>query len=113
MPQRARVMTDNLRELIVCNIDALRVVKNNGFDEAWVDECGKTLQYILDNESILDNPDFPVDDLYLTFHLIHDWLINEDYGAYVELSQKYKPVFSPEQAGIAFKKIAERMRSLD
>lgn len=105
-------MTKELSALLVCNINTLQLINDHSADRAWIDECTKTLQYVLDNEAVLEDPSFPVNDLYLTFHLLHDWIVKENYGAYIELSQKYKPVVTPEQAGVAFKKIIERMKSM-
>lgn len=106
-------MTKELNTLLVCSVNALQLVNDHGVERAWIDECIKTLQYVLDNEAVLGDPCFPVDDLFFTFHLLHDWLVKGSYGAYLELSQKYKPVVTPERAGVAFKKIIERMNSMN
>ena len=104
------IIISETRELLVAMVESLNSSsKYYPDDEYWISNCIDCLSTILEDTSILSSEGFPVRDLLNTIDLIYKWLIDGSYSAYIEIRQKFKPVYSAETAGRAFKTLIDRM----
>lgn len=76
----------------------------------WIPNCIKCLQFALDNEELLiEKPNF-YEDTLRTISLLYSWIVEGKGWAYIELSQKFRSIATPEQMGKALKIMCERMK---
>jgi hypothetical protein len=107
---------DSVKEQIQASIKMLNVIleeKVNDYELSdWIPNCVQCLQFALDNEDILIEKPSLYQDTVSTLYLLSEWIVNNEWYAYIELREKFKTVFSGEQVGTSLKCILNRMQEL-
>ena len=71
-------------------------------------EC---LQFAVDNETLLEEKPSLYTDTLQALYLLYSCIVESAEWAYIELSQKFKKIYSPEEVGKYLKLLLERMQS--
>lgn len=105
-------MNYKLKEQISIYIEILSKISSNNHEfEIWIPTCIECLQFALDNEQLLNEKPELYSDTLRSLNLLYKWIVEEKEWAYIELREKFKKRYTPEEVGNSFKIILERMRS--
>lgn len=104
--QQIRLYIDLLNKALPENKNSLEYHELNH----WIPNCIKCLQFALDNEELLKEKPSLFNDMVDTIYLLHAWIFEDDSYAYIILKKKFGRVYTPEEVGNAFKKLAERLK---
>lgn len=104
-------MNNKVKEQITIFIDLLSDISSANYEyEIWIPTCIECLQFALDNEQLLNEKPQLYSDTLRTLDLLYKWIVEEKEWAYIELIEKFKKRYTPEEIGKSFKTILERMR---
>lgn len=107
---------DSVKEQIQVSIKMLNAIleeKVNDYELSdWIPNCIQCLQFALDNEDILIEKPSLYQDTVSTLYLLSEWIVNNEWYAYIELREKFKTVFSGEEVGKSLKCLLNRMQEL-
>ena len=81
--------------------------------ESWIPNCIKCLQFALDNEQLLNEKPELYQDTLSTLYLLYSWIVEEYGWAYIELREKFKTWYTPEETGKSLKNILEILNKQD
>ena len=105
-------MNDKIKEQITVFIELLSLALPSNYEYGvWIPTCIECLQFALDNEQLLNEKPELYSDTLSTLNLLYLWIIEEKEWAYIELREKFKKRYSPEETGKALKTIADRMNN--
>lgn len=103
-------MNNKAKEQITIFIDLLSEISSANYEyEMWIPTCIECLQFALDNEQLLNEKPQLYTDTLRTLNLLYKWIVEEKEWAYIELREKFKKRYTPEEAGKSFKTILKRM----
>lgn len=106
-------MNNKIKEQIIAYIDLLSLISAANHEyEIWIPTCIECLQFALDNEQLLNEKPELYSDTLSTLSLLYKWIVEEKEWAYIELREKFKKRYSPEEVGKSFKVILERMNTI-
>lgn len=104
-------MNDSIQERIRLYIDFLSdiLATNNDF-EIWILNCIECLEFVLNNEEILEKPGL-FQDLLLTLQLLDSWIIKNSEWAYIELERKFRKIYDSKEVGKSLSEILARLKN--
>lgn len=109
-------ITEEIRQQIQLYIEFLTKLSQeneNDFElQSWVPNCVECLQFAVDNEALFKENSSPYADIIQTLYLLYSYIVKNAEWAYVELSQKFRKIYSPEEVGKFLQLLLERMQSL-
>ena len=76
----------------------------------WIPNCIECLHFALDNDQLLKDKPSLYNDTTSTLSLLYLWIVEGHEYAYIELSQKFKKICTPEEIGNAFKILSDRIK---
>lgn len=102
-----------IRRQIELAIELLSAITLDCEYSAWVSNCIECLQFALNNEQLLiEKPELYRDTLH-TLELLYLWMIDGKGWAYVNLREKFKTWYSPEQIGNSFRTILKKLENVN
>ncbi len=109
------IYEETIREVKVYK-NILQEVLNEESDwetKDWIQNLINCFNYILDDSNNFPTEGKIYEDLLNTISLLYEWLFNNEWWAWIELRQKYKTSYSPEDMGKALKLISERLKAFN
>jgi len=110
-------ITENIKQQINLYIEFLNSIlptdpkTSNDYElQNWIPNCIECLKFALDNDQLLKDKPSLYDDIISTLSLLYLWLVEGHEYAYIELSQKFKKICTPEEIGNAFKILSDRIK---
>ncbi len=87
-----------------------KILPTNYEFESWIPNCIECLQFAIDNEQLLNEKPELYKDTMRTLQLLQSWIVEEKEWAYIELRQKFKKHYSPEEVGKALKHLLTKLQ---
>ena len=87
-----------------------KILPTNYEFESWIPTCIECLQFAVDNEQLLNEKPELYQDTLSTLHLLYSWIIDDKGWAYIELREKFKKRYSPEEVGKALKCLLTKLQ---
>jgi hypothetical protein len=108
-------VADDVKQVIKPYIELLNQVLIDNPDDYeykdWIPNCIECLEYAINTDKEI--PKEPYNDLLGTINLLYEYFVNSKEWAYIELSQKFKTIYSGEQIGKALKLFADRLKEVN
>ena len=104
-------MDITIKEIINSYIEFLSKLTTNYDSKEWIPNCIECLQFALDNEKLLAEKPELYQDTLSTLSLLYSWIIDNEEWAYIELRQKFRNYYSPEEVGKSLKQILTRLNN--
>ena len=103
-------MGNKIRQQIDLYVNLLSKIPLDHFEYSmWIPNCIECLQFVLDNEQLLKEKPELYHDTLSTLGLLYSWIIEEKEWVYIELREKFKTRYSPEETGKSLKLLVERL----